>query len=190
MNIEFTSQNRKLQRHLRELSEKYAPPAQAQALNSTAGYIKREAVKIASSATGVQASLLRKRIAVPKKAKARDLKAVVFGGLWVVPVAKISPKPRKLKGGGVKYKVMPGQAINPKAFIAKTTNGTERVFARKGPGRLPIESISADIAPHVTRAIVGFSGGAEALKYYQKILFSQMDRKVRGGLIRLGFSVS
>lgn len=188
MNIEFSSDNPKLLRHLRELQKELAPGAQSAALNSTASYIARGAVKIAQAKTGVQAKILRKRIAVPrgKKATVRSLKTVVFGGLWVVPVTKLTPAPRKLKGGSVKYKTLPGQAIRPDAFLAKTTRGTDRVFVRKGATRLPVQSITADIGPAVQSAIQGYGGGQESQAYYRKRLFTEMDRRIRSNLVRKG----
>lgn len=191
MNIEFKSDNKKLLAHLKELKEKVAPASEAKALNSTAAYIVRGAVKIAATKTGVQATLLRKRIAVPrgKRATARTLKTVVFGGLWVVPVVKINPKPRKLKGGRVKYKTVPGEIVRADAFIGKTTRGTERVFHRVGDSRLPIQNITADIGPHVRRAIEGYGGGQESQNYYKQRLFKEMDRAISGNLRRFGIRV-
>ena len=191
MNIEFKSDNKKLLAHLKDLKEKVTPAAEAKALNSTANYIVRGAVKIAATKTGVQATLLRKRIAVPrgKKATARTLKTVVFGGLWVVPVVKLSPKPRKLASGRVKYKTVPGETMRADAFIGKTTQGTERVFHRKGTSRLPIKNITADIGPHVRRAIEGYGGGQESQNYYKQRLFKEMDRAISGNLRRYGIRV-
>jgi hypothetical protein len=201
VNIEFKSDNKKLLAHLKDLKEKVTPAAEAKALNSTANYIVRGAVKIAATKTGVQATLLRKRIAVPrgKKATARTLKTVVFGGLWVVPVVKINPKPRKLAGGRVKYKTVPGDAVRTDAFIAKTTKGTDRVFFRDRPSRkprkppnypgLPIKNITADIGPHVRRAIEGYGGGQESQNYYKQRLFKEMDRAISGNLRRYGIRV-
>jgi hypothetical protein len=188
MNIEFKSDNKKLLKHLSELQKALAPAAQSAALNATAGHIKRGAVKIAAQKTGVQAKILRSRIAVPrgKKATVRSLKTVVFGGLWVVPVTKLTPGPRKLKGGSVKYKTLPGQAINPAAFLAKNTNDKERVFVRKGAPRLPIQSITADIGPAVKSAIEGYGGGTESQDYYRKRVFTEMDRRIRSNLVRYG----
>jgi len=200
VNIEIKSDNKKLLAHLKDLKEKVTPAAEAKALNSTASYIVRGAVKIAATKTGVQATLLRKRIAVPrgKKATARTLRTVVFGGLWVVPVVKISPKPRKLASGRVKYKTVPGDAVRPDAFIAKSTRGTDRVFVRKDSSRkrvppkyseLPIKSVTADIGPHVRRAIEGYGGGQESQNYYKQRLFKEMDRAISGNLRRYGIRV-
>jgi len=192
MKVEFKSDNKKLQRHLKELSEKHAPAAQSFALNSTAAYIKREAVKIASKATGVPTTILKNRIAVPrgKKSTIRGLKTVIFGGLWPVKVAKLKPAPRKLKSGAVKYKTMKGEPVNANAFMGKNTNGSDSVFVRKGTARLPIKNVTVEIGPQVERAIQGFSGGQLAKDKYSKMLFSQMDRRVRGGLIRMGVKVT
>lgn len=188
MNIEFSSDNPKLLKHLRELQKELAPRAQSAALNSTANYIRRGAVKIAQQKTGVQAKILNTRIAVPrgKKASVRSLKTVVFGGLWAVKVMKITPIPRKLTSGRVKYKTLPGQAVDPKAFMANNTNAQMSVFRRKGASRLPIENITVDIGPHVERAISGYGGGQESQAYYRKRLFTEMDRRIRGSLVRKG----
>lgn len=191
MNIEFKTDNRKLLAHLKDLSEKVTPAAEAKALNSTASYIVRGAVKIAQTKTGVQAAILRKRIAVPrgKKATARTLKTVVFGGLWEVKVMKINPTPRKLASGRVKYRVIPGESLDPNAFMGNNTNGGMSVFRRKGAGRLPIENVRADIGPHVRRAIEGYGGGQESQNYYQARLFKEMDRAISGNLRRYGIRV-
>ena len=191
MNIEFKSDNKKLLAHLKELKEKVAPAAEAKALNSTANYIVRGAVKIAATKTGVQAAILRKRIAVPrgKKASARTLKTVVFGGLWEVKVMKINPTPRKLASGRVKYRVIPGEALDPNAFMGNNKAGAMSVFRRKGTGRLPIENVRADIGPHVRRAIEGYGGGQESQSYYKQRLFKEMDRAISGNLRRYGIRV-
>lgn len=189
MNIEFKSDNKKLLAHLKELKEKVAPASEAKALNSTAAYIVRGAVKIAHAKTGVQIAILRKRIAVSDRATLRSVRASVFGGLWVVPVVKINPKPRKLKGGRVKYKTVPGEIVRADAFIGKTTRGTERVFHRVGDSRLPIQNITADIGPHVRRAIEGYGGGQESQNYYKQRLFKEMDRAISGNLRRFGIRV-
>ena len=192
MKIEFESENKAFLASLQEIADKVTPAAQVSALNSAAAKIARESVKIASSTTGVSAKTLRKRIKVPKskKATARFPNVTIFGGLWPVPVAKLTPKPRKLKRGGVKYKTMPGQAQNPNAFIAPHKGGGDGVFVRKGHSRLPIKKVSVDIAPHVRRAIAVYLYGSAAQAHYEKILFSQMDRRVRSALRRKGLDVS
>jgi hypothetical protein len=192
MKIEVQSDNKQLLRHLREVSDQVTPAAEASALNSTAKKVAREAVKLASVATGVPTKVLRRRIYVPKRKKAtrRRLHAYVLGGLWVVPVSQLTPKPRQLKGGSVKYRVPPGQAINPQAFMAKTTRGGTEVFVRKTASRLPIKKVSVDIADQVKRAINGYLHTAAAHTYYQQRLFAEMDRKIRASMRRNGLDVS
>lgn len=188
MNIEFKSDNKKLEAHLRELQKELAPGAQSAALNSTASFITRGAVKIAQAKTGIQAKILRKRIAVPrgKKSTPRSLRTQVFGGLWPVKVMDITPIPRKLVSGRVKYKTLPGESIDPQAFMANNTNAKLSVFRRKGVTRLPIENITVDVGPHVKSAIEGYTGGNESQAYYRKRLFTEMDRRIRSNLVRKG----
>lgn len=192
MNFEFKSENAQFARHLNELADKVAPAAQASALNSSAGHIRGRAVKIASKATGVPSSILKKRIAVPKSQKAtkRFPRVIIFGGLWPVKVSKLKPKPRKLKSGKVKYKTGPGETINPGAFIGNNTNGSPSVFVRKSAARTPLANVTTEISSAVRSAVGGYSRSSAALKYYQKMLYSQMDRKVRSSLRRQGLDVT
>ena len=192
MKITIESDNAAFLAHLQELADKVVVPAQVSALNSAAGNVRSKSIQIAKTATGVPTSILKKRIAVPKsrRATARSVEVIIFGGLWPVKVAKLTPAPRKLKGGGVKYKTVPGQPISPRAFIANNTRGSLSVFERKGEARLPIRNIVVDISRGVKSAIAGYiaSGGAQA--YYEKMLLSQMDRRVRGSLVRHGLKVT
>lgn len=190
MNITFESDNKAFMAHLAELKEKVTPAAQASALNSAGGFISRGAIKLAFQKTGVPANILKRRIGLKKKATARLPEIIIRGGVWKVKVADLKPAPRKLAGGRAKYNPGTGNSINPNAFIANNTNGRLSVFVRKGSSRLPIENILTDIRPGVMAAIGGYSGGREALSYYQKILVSQLDRRVRQSLRREGLSVS
>lgn len=192
MKITFESDNKKLQAHLDELARTVAPAAQAAALNSAAKHVRSKAVGIASKATGVPTKILRRRIAIPRRSKAtqRSLEVFVFGGLWPVKVADLTPAPRKLKSGAVKYKTGPGQPIDPMAFIANNTNGRLSVFARKGRSRLPVKNVTIDISGGVKSAIGGYLISRAAQSHYEKILLSQMDRRVRSSLMRRGMRVS
>jgi len=192
MKIAFETENKKLLAHLNEFAEKVTPGAQVSALNSVAGKVRGEAVKVAARATGVSTKILRKRIVVPrsKKATLRSPNVIVFGGIWPVKVSKLTPKPRNLASGRVKYKTPPGKSQDPNAFIATHKGGGVAVFARKGASRLPLKNITIDIGPAVRSAIGVYSRSAEAKRHYEKILFSQMDRRVRSSLRRKGLDVS
>ena len=93
MKITFESDNAKLLAHLQELADKVAIPAQVSALNSAAGNVRSKCIQIARSATGVPTSILKKRIAVPKSRRAtiRSVEVIIFGGLWPVRVAQLTP---------------------------------------------------------------------------------------------------
>jgi Prophage minor tail protein Z (GPZ) len=189
--ITIESDNAKFLAHLQELADKCAIPAQVSALNSAATNVRSKSIQIAKSATGVPTSILKRRIAVPKSRRAtiRSHEVLIFGGLWPVKVSKLTPAPRKLKGGGVKYKTLPGQPISPRAFIANNTHGSLSVFERKGEARLPIRNITVDISGPVKSAIAGYLASGAAKAYYEKMLLSQMDRRVRGSLVRKGLTV-
>lgn len=191
MKIVIESDNAKFLAHLQELADKVAVPAQVSAINSAAGNVRSKSIAIARAATGVPTSILKKRIAVPKSRRAtiRSVEVLIFGGLWPVKVAKLTPAPRKLKGGGIKYKILPGQSMNPRAFIANNTNGHLSVFERKGESRLPIKNVTVDISRAVKSAISGYLASGAAKAYYEKMLLSQMDRRVRGSLVRNGLTV-
>ena len=191
MNLIIESDNTKLMEHLKELTESCAIPSQVAALNSTATTVRNKSVTIARVAAGVPTKILRKRIVVPKsrRATSRRLEVIIFGGIWPIKVMKLTPTPRKLKKG-VKYKVLPGETQNPIAFMANNTNGAMSVFARKGPNRLPLKNITVNIEPHVKKAVGGFIDSGAAKAYYQKMLFSQLDRRIRSSMVRKGMKVT
>ena len=192
MNIEIKTDNKDLLAHLEELKAKITPAAQVAVLNRTASKVSREAIKIASKSTGVPTKTLRKRINIPRQWKARKgkLNVTIFGGTWPVKVSKLKPAPRQLKSGRVKYKTAPGTAVDPQAFIATNTNGGTSVWKRKGKNRLPVKNITIDIAPGVKAALIAYGNGAEAKNFYEQALFKEMDRKIRGALVRRGVKVS
>lgn len=192
MKFEFETENRELLAHLRELSDKVQPAATASALNSAGTKVRQWAVRDASKRTGVPAKLLRRRIAIPKgqRATARKPSLLMFGGLWPIKVSKLTPKPRRLKGGRVKYKTMPGQPVDPNAFIAPHKGGGDSVFVRKGQSRLPIKNVTVNVGPSVRLGLIRALRSQEARAYFERMLFSQMDRRVRSSLRRKGLEVS
>lgn len=192
MNIEFETDNRELLAQLNDLAGKVAPAAQASALNSAGGKVLQWAVRDASKRTGVAAKILRRRIAIPrgKKATARNPQIWLFGGLWPVKVSKLTPKPRRLKSGRVKYKTIPGQPVDPSAFMAPHRGGGDAVYSRKGSARLPVKNITVNVGPHVRLSMIRSLRSKEARDYYERMLFSQMDRRVRSSLRRYGLDVT
>ena len=154
--------------------------------------MKSASLRSASKALGIPQKIIAKRVAVPrsKRASATRLETLIFGGLWPVKVMKLTPTPRKLKGGATKYRIIPGESVNPKAFMANNTNGAMSVFARKGAPRLPIENITANVGPAINQALDRYVKSAEAKAYYDKTLLSNMDRAIRGSLVRQGLKVT
>lgn len=192
MKIQFETENKELLAHLRELSDKVQPAATASALNSAGTKVRQWAVRDASKRTGVPAKILRKRIAIPrgKKATARNPSLLMFGGLWPVKVSKLTPKPRELKSGRVKYKTLPGQPMDPNAFMAPHKGGSNAVFVRKGQARLPIKNVTVNIGPAVRLGLIRALRSKDAKDYFERMFFSQMDRRVRSSLRRKGLEVS
>jgi hypothetical protein len=189
MNIEFKSDLPKLQAMLDELSENVAPAATAAALNRTATHVAKVARKGVTQDTGIPQKHFKKRIAIPrgKKANARRLVTVLWAGLWEIPVANLSPKPRALKSGVAKYKTLPGEPIDPQAFIAKGSKGVS-AFARKGSARLPIKQKTINIG-NVIRRKIFMALGSSAKEFFKKTYYSQMEGRVINAMKRKGMTV-
>ena len=191
MNMELASDTTKLLAHLAELRDKVEPGASVSALNSTANKIRQRSVNRAANELGIAAKILRKRIAVPRSEKAtrKRPKTMLFGGLYPVRVDDLKPAPRELKSGRVKYKVPKGQSVNPNAFMAPHKQGSRVVFVRKGPSRLPIKRVTVEVGSVIKRSMRKEINSKASQEHYQKIFNAQMDRRIRGSLVRNGLTV-
>lgn len=159
--------------------------AQVKAVNQVGGKIVKEARKIAKDKTGVPTKILKKRISLRGNSKATRARPriVIFGGQWNVAVEDMSPAPRQLKSGKVKYKTLPGDTPDPSAFMY-AFGSKPKVFRRTGPRRLPIKRITLDVSDAVKNAIAGYTGSGQAKKEFDDYFNKAFAREIRAGLRR------
>lgn len=189
MNIEFKSNVPELQAVLDEISRKVQPAATATALNQTVAKIAKEARRDVARVTGVPQKHFTKRIKQRRdgKATARKPYARLWAGLWPMSVASMTPKPRQLKSGRVKYKTLPGDTIDPHAFVAKVTRNVT-AFAREGAARGPLNAKTLDVGRHIklrTYRILRKIGREE----YERRFFQQMEGRTIKAMNRKGMKV-
>lgn len=192
---EFETANKKLLDMLEETQDKILPKATYKALNQTAQAIKRDAVRHISTETKIAQKHIKKRIVVPKKFKAtqRKLFVTLVGKIWPKRVSELSPKPRALKSGRVKYKTIPGQPVRSDAFIAPIPGGKlggNEVMFRKTPDRLPIKILTVNLQPVVEKSLRRWVFSSDTRTRYEEYLFKQIERETRSALRRRGMEVS
>lgn len=179
MKLHFESDLPKVQQMLEEMARKVTPAATATAINRTATHVIKLTRQEVALETGIEQKHFTRRIKVQKGqgATARRPWALVWLGVWEIPVSKLTPKPRQLKSTGqAKYKTLPWQPIDPQAFVARGRKGVS-AFARKGQPRLPIKQKTVDIGP-VARRRMWMNLGGPARQFYEKTFFQQMDGRV------------
>lgn len=189
MKIEFTSDIKKMQDVLDELTKKVQPLATSTAINRTTTHVIKVAKQGIAKETGITQKHFKKRLNVAKKDKAKPgkLLAIIWVGLWGISVRHLTPKPRALKSGSVKYKTLPGQPLDPKAFMVNDSAGST-AYSRKGSSRLPIGQkmidISGPMRRNVERAL-----GADAKSFFRKTFYSEMEGRVIKAMQKKGMTV-
>lgn len=163
--ISIKSDLDKLQRKLGSIGQGVVPRAATQAINRTARSVNSTAIKQVAAETGVKQKEIRQAHQLylanrqrlqasidASKAKARNLIAFVRPAQRKAGYFNSRTARGKFKAPGVKAKAWGKSKTYAGTFIARAPQGQLLVFARKGPGRLPLKGV---VGPSPRNTFVG-----------------------------------
>lgn len=135
-----------------------------------------KANRVVSKDMGIKVSDVRARIRL-ESPTARTLTGSLHASLKRIPLIKFGARgkePSRGRGRGVSYRGKGGRARHPHAFITTMPGGHRGVFARKGPGRLPIKEL---YGPSIGRVFEEHR--AEIMKRGEEVVMAEMDRQIQ-----------
>ena len=181
MNPTITSNVDQLAPLMEKIRGEYHDRGAARAANRTRDKVLTQTRRALSNDYGIPAAAVaRKRVFKAASASPRRPRAIIKVGQWPVPVDKFGT-PRQIKKGGVSYKTVGGSVTDRDAFLVPSIG--PRVFKRApGAGRLPIKTITADIAEPVEKVLTRVAGdenvGAIFRAEYESTMKYRVDQEL------------